>query len=110
MIALALALLAALPEAAPIAVDVQVAPEEVALGDHLLVRIAVDHDARDVYALPVASPAAPDRSRAARRRRARREEVKGHARTVFELSLADYGSLEPRLPDLILHVTGPDGE
>jgi hypothetical protein len=110
MIALALALLAALPEAAPIAVDVQVAPEEVALGDHLLARIAVDHDARDVYALPGFDPAPLAMPQGAPQPQVNREEVKGHARTVFELSLADYGSLEPRLPDLILHVTGPDGE
>jgi hypothetical protein len=109
MIALALALLAALPEAAPIAVDVQVAPEEVALGDHVLVRIAVDHDARDVYSLPGFDPA-PLALPPGTPPEVRREEVKGHARTVFEISLADYGSLEPRLPDLILHVTGPDKE
>ncbi len=39
-----------------------------------------------------------------------RQEVGGHARTIFELTLTDYATLEPRLPDLMLHVTGPDGE
>jgi hypothetical protein len=110
MIALALALLAALPEAAPIAVEVQVAPEEVALGDHLLLRIAIDHDARDVYSLPGFDPLPLAVPEGAPPPEVRREEVKGHARTVFTLTLADYGSLEPRLPDLTLHATGPDGE
>ena len=40
-----------------------------------------------------------------------REELpEGHARTVFELTLADYGTVEPRVPDLTLHVTGAEGE
>ena len=120
MIALALLLLAAappsdapaaaLPEAVPIALDVQVAPEEISLGEHVLVRIAVDHDLRDVYALPGFDPAPLAVPPGAPPLRVHREEVAGHARTVFELALADYGSLTPRLPDLTLHVTGPDGE
>src|SRR5207302_1844106 len=40
----------------------------------------------------------------------RREELgSGKARTVFELTLADYGTLVPRVPDLLLAVSGPDG-
>ncbi len=40
----------------------------------------------------------------------RREELKGgRARTVLELTLADYASLQPRLPDLTLLVSGPSG-
>ncbi|HET9753576.1 MAG TPA: hypothetical protein VFP52_11465, partial [Myxococcales bacterium] len=40
----------------------------------------------------------------------RREELKGgRARTVLELTLADYASLQPRLPDLTLLVSGPGG-
>lgn len=105
-----LAAAAALPEASPDALDVQVTPEEVTLGEHLAVRVSVEHDARDVYSLgafdprPLAVPAgAPEP-------RSRREELKrGHARTVFELTLADYGSLQPRLPDLLLLVSGPEG-
>lgn len=110
MIALLLALTAGLPEAVPLALDLQISPEEISLGEHLRVRIAVDHDARDVYALPgfdprplAVPPGAPPQS-------VHREEVSGHARTVFELALADYGTVTPRLPDLTLHVTGPDGE
>ena len=98
------------PEATPIALDVQVAPEEVSLGDHLLVRIAVDHDARDVYALPGFDPAPLAVPPGAPPPRVHREEVSGHARTVFEFALADYGTVTPRLPDLTLQVTGPDGE
>ena len=101
---------AALPEAVPLGLEVQVAPEEVSLGEHLLVRIAVDHDLRDVYALPAFDPAPLAVPQGAPPVRVHREEVSGHARTVFELALADYGSLTPRLPDLTLHVTGPDGE
>src|SRR5207245_1078674 len=42
--------------------------------------------------------------------RSHREELgNGKARTVFELTLADYGTLEPRVPDLLLAVSGPDG-
>src|SRR5207244_833447 len=39
----------------------------------------------------------------------REERRSGKARTVFELTLADYGTLEPRLPDLLLAVSGADG-
>ncbi len=114
MIALLLALLAqagaALPEASPLAIDVQVTPEEVTLGEHVQVRIAIDHDARDVYALPAFDPAPLAVPQGAPPTRVRREEIEGHARTTFELVLADYGTLEPRLPDLTFHVTGPQGE
>jgi hypothetical protein len=89
---------------------VQVAPEEVSLGEHVLVRIAVDHDTRDVYALPGFDPAPLAVPQGEPPPRVHREEVGGHARTVFELTLADYGTLTPRLPDLSLHVIGPDGE
>jgi hypothetical protein len=99
-----------LPEAAPIAIDVQVAPEEVSLGEHVVVRIAVDHDARDVYALPGFDPAPLAVPQGEPPPRVHREEASGHARTTFELTLADYGTLTPRIPDLTLHVTGPDGE
>ena len=112
MILLAALLLsaAALPEAAPFALDVQVAPEEVTLGDHIDVKVTVEHDARDVYSLgsfdpaPLAIPAgAPSPS-------SRREELKGgRARTVLELTLAVYASLQPRLPDFTLLVSGPAG-
>ena len=101
---------AGLPEAAPLGLDVQVAPEELSLGEHVVVRIAVDHDLRDVYALPAFDPAPLAVPQGAPPPRVQREEVAGHARTVFEFALADYGSLTPRLPDLTLHVTGPGGE
>ena len=110
MLALVLALAQALPQASPLAIDIQVAPEEVSLGEHVLVRIAVDHDARDVYALPGFDPLPLAVPQGAPPLKVHREEVSGHARTVFEFALADYGTLAPRLPDLTLHVTGPDGE
>ena len=111
MIAVVMLLVAAgLPEAVPLALDVQVAPEEISLGEHVVVRIAVDHDLRDVYALPGFDPAPLAVPQGAPPVRVHREEVAGHARTVFAFALADYGSLTPRLPDLTLHVTGPDGE
>ncbi|MFN2548257.1 MAG: hypothetical protein ABR567_12550 [Myxococcales bacterium] len=110
MIALVLAAAAALPEATPLALDVQVAPEEVTLGEHVTVRIAVDHDARDVYSLPGFDPAPLAVPQGAPPIEVHREELSGHARTTFELTLADYGTVEPRVPDLTLHVTGPDGE
>ena len=115
MIALLLALLAqadagVLPEATPLAIDVQAAPGEVSLGEHILLRIAVDHDPRDVYALPGFDPAPLSVPPGTPQPNVHREEVGGHARTTFELTLADYGTLEPRVPDLTLHVTGPDGE
>jgi len=106
----ALLLLAAVGEAVPLALDVRVEPEEVTLGEHIAVRIAVEHDVRDVYTLPAFdnSPLAVPAGVAAPQ--SRREELPGgKARTVFELTLADYATLEPRLPDLALAVSGPDG-
>lgn len=99
-----------LAEAVPIGIDVQVTPEEISLGEYITLRIAVDHDSRDVYSLPGFDPAPLAMPQGAAAPRVHREEVSGHARTVFELTLADYGTLEPRVPDLTLHVTGPEGE
>jgi hypothetical protein len=108
--ALALAATAALPGATAHALDLRVGPEEVTLGEHIAVRVAVEHDARDVYALPVFDPAPLAVPPGAPQPRSHREELGGgKARTVFELTLADYGTLEPRLPDLVLAVSGPDG-
>jgi hypothetical protein len=103
-------LLAALPEATPIGLDVQVTPEEVTLGEHVAVKIAVDHDAREVYSLPGFDPAPLAVPQGAQPMSVHREEVSGHARTIFELTLADYATVEPRVPDLSLRATGPDGE
>ena len=109
-LALLLATGAALPEAAPLAVALDVTPEEVTLGAPIEVRLVVDHDARDVYSLPAFDPAplaAPPGSGAPR---SRREDLgHGKARTAFELTLADYATVEPRIPDLTLAVSGPDG-
>lgn len=109
----ALALLfatAALPEATPLSVALEVTPEEVTLGALIEVRLVVEHDARDVYSLPAFDPAplaAPPESGAPR---SRREDLgHGKARTSFELTLADYATLEPRIPDLTLAVSGPEG-
>ena len=108
--ALAIAAAAALPEAAPLALDLRVDPEEVTLGEHIAVRIAIEHEARDVYALPVFDPAPLAVPPGASQPRSRREELgRGKARTVFELTLADYQTLEPRVPDLVLAVSGADG-
>ncbi|OLC72583.1 MAG: hypothetical protein AUH83_13415 [Deltaproteobacteria bacterium 13_1_40CM_4_68_19] len=110
IVALAVAAAATLQEASPLALDVRVDPEEVTLGEHIAVRIAVEHDAREVYALPVFDPAPLAVPPGAPQPKSRREELgSGKARTVFELTLADYGTLEPRLPDLLLEVSGADG-
>ena len=99
-----------LPEAQPFALDVEVQPEEVTLGEHISVRISVEHDARDVYGMAGFDPAPLAVPSDSPLPRSSREQLpNGHARTVFELILADYESLEPRLPDLMLEVTGPDG-
>ena len=112
MIAALAALLAAaaLPEASPLALEVRVEPEEVTLGEHLTVRIAVEHDARDVYSLPSFDPAPLAIPPGAPAPAARREDLgAGKARTTLSLTLADYATLEPRIPDLTLPVTGPEG-
>lgn len=99
-----------LPEAQPYALDVQVSPEEVTLGQHLSVTISVEHDARDVYSLPAFDPAPMAVPQGAPLPRVRREELPGgHVRTLFEMVLADYGTVEPRLPDMELLVSGPEG-
>ena len=116
MIAILLAILAAaeagaLPEATPLGLDVQVAPEQVSLGEHVLVRIAVDHESRDVYSLTGFDPSPLAVPQGTPPMKVHREELpEGHARTVFELTLADYGTVEPRVPDLTLHVTGAEGD
>ena len=100
----------ALPEARPLAIDLQVAPEEITLGQHVVVKLAVEHDARDVYSLPGFDPAPLAVPQGAPAPTHVREELPGKARTAFTLTLVDLGSLEPRLPDLVLHVEGPEGE
>jgi hypothetical protein len=39
----------------------------------------------------------------------REEPAKDRARTIFSFTLTDYRSIDPRLPDLTLHVIGPEG-
>lgn len=112
MIAVLALLLAAgaLPEASPLALEVHADPEEVTLGEHIALRISVEHDARDVYSLPAFDPAPLATPPGSPAPATRREELgAGKARTVFDLTLADYGSVDPRLPDLRLAVSGPDG-
>ena len=111
MIALVIAAAAAaLPEATPLGLDLQVAPEEVTLGEHIRVELSVAHDPRDVYSLPSFDPAPLAVPPGTPPPRVRREEVsKDRAKTIFTLTLTNYGTLEPRIPDLVLHVTGPDG-
>jgi len=108
--ALALLLAAgALPEATPLSISLEVTPEEVSLGDPIEVRLSIDHDARDVYALPAFDPAPLATPPGAAPRSRRQDLGPGKARTTFELTLADYATLEPRIPDLTLAVSGPDG-
>ena len=109
--ALALLLAAgALPEASPFALEVHADPEEVTLGEHIAVRVAIEHHARDVYSLPAFDPAPLAAPPGSAPPATRREELgAGKARTVFEVTLADYASVEPRLPDLTLAVNGPEG-
>jgi hypothetical protein len=101
---------AQLPEAAPFAIDLRVEPEEITLGQHVTVRLAVEHDTRDVYTLPGFDPAPLTIPQGAPPPAHVREELKGRARTTFTVVLTDLASLEPRIPDLTLRVTGPDGE
>lgn len=98
------------PEARPLGIELHVDPEEVTLGQHITVRLSVDHDPRDVYTLPGFDPSPLAVPQGAPAPSQTREEVQGHARTTFTLVLADLSSLTPRIPDLVLHVTGPDGE
>jgi len=106
----ALLLAAALPEATPLSLSVEVTPEEVTLGEPIVVRIAVEHDARDVYSLGAFDPAPLAMAPGAPEARTRREDAGGgKARTWVELRLADYTTLEPRVPDLTLAVIGPEG-
>ena len=108
--ALLLAMAAPVGEATPLALELRVAPEEVTLGEHVSIRIAVEHDARDVYSLEAFDPAPLAIPPGTPPPQSRREELgSGKARTVFELTLADYATLEPRIPDLKLAVSGPDG-
>ncbi|HEX4385680.1 MAG TPA: hypothetical protein VH083_22120 [Myxococcales bacterium] len=100
----------ALPEASPLGLELKVEPEEITLGQHIIVKLSVEHDARDVYALPGFDPAPLAVPQGAPAPTTSREELPGKARTTFGLTLVDLGSLEPRIPDLVLHVTGPDGE
>jgi len=101
---------AALPEASPLSVSLDAAPEEVTLGDPVEVRLSVEHDARDVYSLPAFDPAPLAQPPGAAGPRSRREDLgQGKARTTFELTLADYRTLQPRVPDFTLAVSGPDG-
>jgi hypothetical protein len=101
----------ALPEARPLAVDVKVDPEQITLGQRISVRLSIDHDARDVYTLPAFDPAPLAVPQGAPQPAEHREELQqGKARTVFDLELADFGTLDPKLPAFTLHVTGPEGE
>jgi hypothetical protein len=105
-----LLVLVALPEAAPLSLALEATPEEVTLGDPIEVRVVVEHDARDVYSLPAFDPAPLAMPPGAGAPRSRREDLgRGRARTVLELTLADYTTLEPRVPDLMLAVSGPGG-
>src|SRR5258708_14599596 len=88
MIALLLAAAAALPEATPLALDVKVAPEEITLGEHVLVDISVEHDAREVYSLPALDPAPLAIPAGAPPPRGRREDASGPETTGISLDLA----------------------
>jgi hypothetical protein len=99
------------PDAEPFAIDLRAEPEEITLGDHVTVKLAVEHDARDVYSLPGYDPSPMTVPQGAPPPQTFRQELpQGKARTTFTLVLADVASLEPRLADFKLRVTGPDGD
>ena len=100
----------ALPEARPLGIELKVEPEEITLGQHIAVKLSVEHDTRDVYSLPGFDPAPLAVPQGAPAPAHVREELQGKARTTFSFTLVDLGSLEPKLPDLVLHVEGPDGQ
>ncbi len=109
-VALLLAAGAPLPEAAPLFLALEATPEQVALGDLVEVRLVVEHDARDVYSLPAFDPSPMTTPPGAAAPRSRRSDLGGgKARTEFELTLVDHATLEPRVPDLTLAVSGPEG-
>ena len=109
-LALLLAAGAPLPEAAPLFLALEATPEQVALGDLVEVRLVVEHDARDVYSLPAFDPSPMATPMGAAATRSRRSDLGGgKARTEFELTIVDYATLEPRVPDLTLAVSGPEG-
>jgi len=84
-------------------------PEQVALGDLVEVRLAVEHDARDVYRCRLRSVADGGAAGSGRAALAPYRPGRRKSPTEFELTLADYATLEPRVPDLTLAVSGPDG-
>jgi hypothetical protein len=100
----------ALPEARPLGMELKVEPEEITLGQHVTIKLSVEHDTRDVYSLPGFDPSPLAVPQGAPPPAHFREELTGKARTTFTFTLVDLGSLEPRLPDLVLHVEGPEGE
>jgi len=64
----------------------------------------------NVYSLPAFDSVADGDAKASGTTRSRRSDLGGgKARTEFELTLVDYATLEPRVPDLTLAVSGPEG-
>src|SRR5439155_1583704 len=74
-VALLLAAVAPLPEAAPSFLALEATPEQVALGDLVEVRLVVEHDGRDVYSLPAFDPSPMATPKGAAAPRSRRSDL-----------------------------------
>ena len=98
-----------LPEVRPQHVRTEVQPaSDITLGEPVTWTIAIDHDARDTYSLPDKIDPAPLALLGAPV--SQRTDAAGLATTTIRVTFADYQSLEPRVPDLLLRVEGPAGE
>ena len=99
----------ALPEAHPLQVRTEAKPAgDITLGEPVTWTIAIDHDARDTYSLPGQIDASPLLLVGAPV--SQRKDAAGLTTTTIRVTFADYKSLEPRIPDLVLLVQGPSGE
>jgi hypothetical protein len=108
MPALSLALvLAALPQARPLAIEARVDKARIALGDPFTLTIRIEHPALDTYAL--LQPLSTGQLALRGPPQVARAKSGDHARTTFTVPLANYLSLEPQIPAITLAVDGPEG-
>ncbi len=99
----------ALPEAHPLHLRTEAQPaSEITLGEPVTWTIAIDHDARDTYSLPEKLDPAPLALVGAPT--SERKDIAGLTTTTIRVTFADYQSLEPHIPDLVLRIEGPAGE
>ncbi len=97
------------PEAHPLHVRTAAQPDgEITLGEPVVWTIAIDHDARDTYAPPEKIDPSPLALLGAPS--SQRTDAAGLTTTTIRFTFADYKSLEPQIPDLVLRVEGPAGE